>query len=142
MPTRRKNPGTSRGFCYQSTTRGVLYSPNPSQNAASFYSSDITSFFIRMDSSNKTALQIEVPFAEKVSRLFIFRFLWVYILWIPAIPIAIWVGIVTFVHFWYMLILGKRHQGMWTHAVRMLKWVTNWQSYLSAYTDARPGFWY
>ncbi|PIV90927.1 hypothetical protein COW46_00240 [Candidatus Gracilibacteria bacterium CG17_big_fil_post_rev_8_21_14_2_50_48_13] len=95
-----------------------------------------------MDSSTKTALQLEVPYAEKVSRLFIFRFLWVYILWIPMIPLVIWLGLVTFVQFWFMLLLGKRHKGMFDTTVRFLKWIMSWQTYLNAYTDARPGLWW
>lgn len=101
------------------------------------------SLFNLMDSSSgKSSIKLEVQFSEKISRLFIFRFLWAYILWIPIIPLAIWVCIITFVHFWYMLILGKRSKSMWDTSVRFLTWMTQWQSYLGNHTDMRPGLWW
>jgi len=92
--------------------------------------------------NEKTTPTTEVPYNEKISRLFIFRFLWVYILIWPMIPMAIYVGIVNFLHFFYQLVLGKRNKGMWELHVRMFKWFVKWQTYLGLMTDKRPGFWF
>jgi len=90
----------------------------------------------------KTTPSIEVPFEEKISRLFFFRFLWVYLLIFPLMPMAIYLGIVNFLHFFHKLFLGKRNKGMWDLQVRFLKWILSWQTYLGAITDQRPGFWF
>ncbi|HUT21839.1 MAG TPA: DUF4389 domain-containing protein [Candidatus Bipolaricaulota bacterium] len=90
--------------------------------------------------SSKMQLKVEVPWREKISRLFIFRFLWVFVLvWVLYVWM-IWIGLVNFVHFWYMLILGKKHQAMWKKNVRFFKTMTEWNSYLSNLTDERPKF--
>ena len=94
-----------------------------------------------MDSS-KTALHLEVPYGEKISRLFIFRPLWVCLLIFPMIPAAIWMYILTCLQFLYMLFLGKRHKGMFDTTARFFVWMTSWQAYLGNYVDMRPGFWY
>ena len=88
----------------------------------------------------KSNVTLNVEYSERISRLFIFRFLWIYIeMWVLMVW-AMWMGIITFFHFWYMLILGKRHQGMWNRQVRFLRHMTLWQSYLGNYTDQRPDF--
>jgi len=90
--------------------------------------------------TTKTEIKLEVPFEEKISRLFIFRFLWIYIAMWPILVWAIWIGLVSFVHFWYMLVLGTRHHGMWSSKIRFFRHVTKWQSYINNYIDQRPKF--
>lgn len=85
---------------------------------------------------------VDVPFREKISRLFIFRGLWVYILIFPLIPLGIWFGLVMFLHFWYMLFLGKRNQFLWDNQKKLFVWMTKWQAYLNYLVDLRPGFWW
>ncbi len=82
--------------------------------------------------------EVKVPYREEVSRLFIFRFLWVFplmfVLWIWII----WIGIVTFLQFFYMLFMGKRQAWLWEHMVMLFRYSTRWNSYLNLLTDKRP----
>jgi len=90
--------------------------------------------------SSKTAAKLEIPYREKISRLFIFRGLWMIVMVWPLIPWSFWIGLVGFVHFWYMLILGKRHESMWKKNARLFRHVTMWNSYFKALSDVRPKF--
>jgi len=90
--------------------------------------------------TEKTTITLEIPYQEKISRLFIFRFLWAYVVIFTMIPWAMYVGLVGLVHFFYMLFLGKRHQGMFGIHARFLRFAVKWQSYLGAMTDKRPNF--
>lgn len=91
---------------------------------------------------DKQHVSLEVPFREKISRLFIFRFFWVYILAFPMIPLFVWIYIVIILHFLYMLIMGKRHKGLWENMVRFYKFMVSWQTYLMLLVDERPKFWW
>jgi len=93
-------------------------------------------------SSEKPEISVEVPYTEQISRLFIFRFLWMYVLVIVMIPVGIWMGIIMFLQFWYMLFLGKRHEGFWGYQKRLFIWISKWNAYSSTLTDKRPGFWF
>lgn len=95
-----------------------------------------------MDSSPKSSLKLEVPYSEKISRLFIFRPLWVCLLIWPLGVLACWMYIVLLLQFVYMLFLGKRHLGLFNQSVRFFSWMTQWQSYMGNYTDMRPGLWW
>ncbi len=86
--------------------------------------------------------KVEVPYSEKVSRLFIFRFLWIFIAMWPMMVLAFWVGILMMLHFWYMLFMGKRHEYLWSAAKRFFVYNMEWKSYLEVLTDERPGFWW
>ncbi|MFZ5365517.1 MAG: DUF4389 domain-containing protein [Patescibacteria group bacterium] len=90
--------------------------------------------------SPKMQLKVEVPWREKISRLFIFRGLWVFVfVWVLYVWM-IWIGLINFVHFWYMLILGKRQETLWKKNVRFFRTITQWNSYLQNLTDERPKF--
>jgi hypothetical protein len=90
--------------------------------------------------NQKTDLKYEVPYEKKISRLFIFRFLWMFIeMWVIWIW-GMWIGIIAFLHFWYMLILGRRHKGLWKRKVRFMRHIAKWTSYLHNTTDRRPDF--
>ena len=93
-----------------------------------------------MDNTPKQEARLDVPYRGTISRLFIFRFLWVYVMIWPLFPWAIWIGIVSFLHFWYMLFLGKRHEGFWNRQLRFFRHCTKWQSYFMFLTDQRPKF--
>lgn len=75
---------------------------------------------------------------EKVSRLFILRFLrwiiqyFVYIVW------GIVFSVIFIVHVVYMLILGKRNRRMWNAQVRFIRHFTKWSLYTSGIIDRRP----
>ena len=60
----------------------------------------------------------------------------------PMIPLMIWIEIVMLLLFLYMLIMGKRHEGLWNNLVRFFKFMTSWQSYLMFLVDERPKFWW
>lgn len=88
--------------------------------------------------NNKTELKYEAPYEPKISRLFIFRFLWMYVeIWVLMVW-AMWMGLIMFIEFWYMLILGKRSQALWNKKHRFMRHVNLWQAYLNALTDKRP----
>ena len=94
-----------------------------------------------MEETNKqTEIKLDIPYQETVSRLFIFRPLWVAIVMWPMMVWGFWVGLVGMVHFWYMLILGKRHQGMFGTQVRFMQFLMKWQTYLKGVVDKRPNF--
>lgn len=88
----------------------------------------------------KKTPNIEIPYREEISRLFIFRGLWVLIMMWPLIPWAIWIQMACFLQFWHMLVLGRRHKGLWESKVRFFRHVMKWQSYLMFMTDLRPKF--
>lgn len=93
-----------------------------------------------MENSNKTELKYEAPYEQKISRLFIFRCLWMWIeMWV-LIVWCMWICLVMFVEFWYMLILGKRSKALWNKKLRFMRHVNKWQAYLNALTDKRPQF--
>lgn len=93
-----------------------------------------------MDNSNLTEAKIELQYSEKISRLFIFRFLWMYILMFVLWVWMIWIALISFVHFWYMLILGKRQETLWKKQVRLFRTVMKWNSYIMNLVDKRPKF--
>jgi len=90
--------------------------------------------------SPKLEIKLEIPFRKKISRLFIFRWLWMYIMVWPIIPWSIWIGLCNFVHFWYMLILGKRHESLWKKNARLFRHMTKWNAYFGNHVDKRPKF--
>jgi len=91
-----------------------------------------------VSASEKSDVVINEEFSEKISRLFIFRFLWIYPLMFVMIVWGIWINIIEFFHFWYMLILGKRNRTMWEKKVKFFNHITKWQSYFMSITDKRP----
>lgn len=88
----------------------------------------------------KLEIALDVPFRENISRLFIFRFLWAFIMIWPLYVWAIWISIIGFLHFWYKFILGKRHPGFWKREVRFFRHVSKWQAYFMCLVDKRPNF--
>lgn len=92
------------------------------------------------DPNAKSTLYLDVEYQDKISRLFIFRPLWMLIeMWVIWVW-SIWYGLVTFVHFWYMLILGKRSEAMWKKQLRFFRHMSKWQAYLMWLTNERPKF--
>jgi len=90
----------------------------------------------------KQQVSFEVPFEEKISRLFIFRMFWMFVLVWPFFLIGAWLYIVMLLHFVYMLILGKRQKYLWSQFVRAYTWMIKWQSYFGTMVDSRPKFWW
>ena len=85
-------------------------------------------------------VSVNPEYSERVSRLFIFRGLWIFIMMWPLYFWAIWASIVMILHFFFMLILGKRHKTLWESTARFFRHVIKWQYYLKGLTDKRPKF--
>ncbi len=83
-------------------------------------------------------VKYDAEFSPKVSRLFVFRFftmfveMWVVLVW------ALWIGLLQFVHFWYMLFLGQRSENIWRRQLRFTRHVAKWNAYLNVLVDQRP----
>ena len=81
-----------------------------------------------------------VSFEKNISRLFLFRPLWLVVeIWV-LIGWSLWIGIVGFLHFWYMIVLGKRHKGLWDMEMHFARHCVIWNSYLRRYSNGRPKF--
>lgn len=87
-----------------------------------------------------TTVEVKVEFGERISRLFIFRCLWMWVMVWPLLVWCVWVGLLNFVHFWYMLLLGKRSKTIWDSVVRFHRHVNKWQYYFKNLTNKRPKF--
>ena len=80
--------------------------------------------------SASNGIQIKAQFQENISRLFIFRFLWL-IVQIPVIYIwSIWICIIGIIQFFSMLILGRRNRNLRNKILRFKIHMTKWQAYL------------
>jgi len=91
-----------------------------------------------MPDGQKTEVSYDAKFEKKISRLFVFRFLWMYVeMWVLMVW-GMWLSIIMFLEFWYMLIFGKRVQAFWKKKLRFMRHVARWQAYLMALTDKRP----
>lgn len=95
-----------------------------------------------MENMEKAGLKVEVPYREKVSRLFVFRGLWVFVIIWPLTFLAFWVTLLSFLGFWYMLFLGKRSEVLWGGFKRFFVWNMDWNAYFNVLTDRRPSFWW
>jgi len=89
-------------------------------------------------SGAKSQLKYEPDFSEKISRLFIFRALWIIAIAIPVCLWGIWIGVVTFLQFWHMLILGRRHKALWKMNLRFVRYVERWNAYFHFIVDGHP----
>ncbi len=89
----------------------------------------------------KPELTIDFVFHRKISRLFIFRFLWLVIAIWPLALLGIWFAILSFVQFWHMLILGERSEAVWVKQIGLIRFFATWQAYLKYFIDTRPTFW-
>ena len=87
-----------------------------------------------------STVTINVQYDEKISRLFLFRDLWMFVeIWVLYVWV-VWYGILTFLLFWYQLFLGKRHAGLWKRRVRLFRHLMKWNAYLMWLTNERPKF--
>ncbi|NOS68178.1 MAG: hypothetical protein HOO67_07535 [Candidatus Peribacteraceae bacterium] len=85
-------------------------------------------------------IKFTVPFEPRISRLFIFRGLWLVVeIWVLLVW-SMWYGLIKFVHFWHMLILGKRNKALWNKEMRFARHSLKWQSYLMRLSNGRPEF--
>ncbi len=80
----------------------------------------------------------DAQYTSKVSRLFIFRFLWGIIQWPIMFVWTIWIFIIAVVHWISMFLLWKRTKSLRKKQVRYARHLINWKSYMNGLTDARP----
>lgn len=83
-------------------------------------------------------LRVEIDFEPKISRWFIFRFLWVPAIVIPLIVYAVVYGLLELVHFFYMLFFGKRHKDIFNRQLHFIHYAGGWQGYLKYFTNGHP----
>jgi len=86
----------------------------------------------------KKAVTIDIAFEKKVSRLFIFRFLWVIPIIVPFFVYNIWFSILSIVQFFHMLIFGERSKSLFEKQMHFVRYVVAWQAYTRFFTNARP----
>ena len=89
----------------------------------------------------KPELTIDIAYHPMISRWFIFRMLWVIVAIWPMWLIGIWFGLLSFVHFWHMLILGERSEPIWKRQLICIRYYSAWTAYLHFFIDTRPSFW-
>ncbi|MSR67606.1 DUF4389 domain-containing protein [Candidatus Peribacteria bacterium] len=83
-------------------------------------------------------VRLEIDFQPKISRWFIFRFLWIIPVIIPLAIYAAWFWLLSFVHFFYMLLLGERSESIFRKQLAFINFGFRWQAYLKYYTNERP----
>lgn len=81
---------------------------------------------------------MEVPYRDEISRLFVFRFLWIFPLVFVVWFWMFWLGLVMFLHFFYMLFMGRRSQWLWQHMTLFFVYNTRWNAYFNLIVDERP----
>lgn len=84
------------------------------------------------------AVTLNVAYEEKISRVFIFRFLWVPVIIAPFALYSIWFALLSFIHFFYMLVLGARSKKLFDHQMTVIRYLVEWQLYLRFFTNKRP----
>lgn len=89
---------------------------------------------------NQSKLTYSGEYSPKISRWFVFRFLYLFIeIWVMYVWMF-WIALVSFVHFWFMLITGTRNQNLWNRQHRFMRHVSKWQAYLNNLVDQRPNW--
>ncbi len=89
----------------------------------------------------KPELSIEFAYHQEVSRWFVLRFLWIILAVWPMAILGFWFGLLSFVHFWHMLLLGERSEPIWRRQIASIRFLAAWQAYLHFFIDTRPAFW-
>ena len=80
------------------------------------------------------------PFRSKISRLFIFRPLWVFILMFPLMIRSFWINIIMLVHILFKFLMGRRCKSFWESEVKFTRYIVKWQLYFNGIIDKRPDF--
>lgn len=85
-----------------------------------------------------TTWSFDAWFEKHISRLFIFRCLWLIIQWPVLFVWSIWYCIISIVHYISMFLTWTRNQTMRNKQTRYRRHVIAWKSYMNAITDKRP----
>lgn len=87
-----------------------------------------------------TTTTFSANYDEHVSRLFIFRFLWLLIEYRILVVWSVRISIITLIHIIYMLFYGRRNKNLWDRQIRFLRHLLKRQTYIFGVTDKRPDF--
>lgn len=101
---------------------------------------EIGSFIPNADESDADAstVSIEFTYTEKVSRLFIFRLLWLIIQWPIMYIRGIWFTIIWILQLLHMLVMGQRERSLWNKTTRYVRHATKRYGYILWMTDRLP----
>lgn len=91
-----------------------------------------------LPSGNGTTGEFVAWFEKEISRLFIFRCLWLIIQWPVVFIWSIWYCIISIVHYITMFLTGSRDHTMRKKQTRYRRHVIAWKAYMNALTDKRP----
>ncbi len=83
-------------------------------------------------------VRIEIDFQPKISRWFLFRFLWVPVVLVPLALYSCWYAILSLVHFFHMLVFGERSESIFVQQLQFINFAARWQAYLKFFTNERP----
>ncbi len=91
-------------------------------------------------SSTSSSVAYSIAFEDRISRWFIFRSLWLFIeCWVLMVW-GLWFIVVSILHFWYMLILGRRSKDLWDAQMHYFRHTNKWKAYLMKLANGRPKF--
>ncbi len=79
-------------------------------------------------------------FEKRISRWFVFRFLWVFVEGWVMIVWGLWIAIISSLHFFYMLFMGRRNRAFWDMEMHFYRHCIKWQAYLKYLSNGRPKF--
>ena len=100
--------------------------------------SDIVDLIPVADSTNTKDLSLTIPYQESVSRLFIFRRLWLIPQYFIIMIRSVWASILLVLQVLNMLLTGKRNANLHTRLVRFVTHTTKRSSYITGMSDVRP----
>ena len=91
-----------------------------------------------MADEKMSKVSYSADFSPTISRLFVFRFLTMYVEIFVMMGWMMWLAVNMFVHFWIMLFTGTRSQSIWNRQLRFIRHFAKWQAYLTFLVDTRP----
>ncbi len=84
------------------------------------------------------SVRIEIDFQPKISRWFVVRCLWIVLVIVPLAIYSLWFSLLSFVHFFTMLVLGERNELIFEKQTAFINYALRWQMYLKYFTNERP----
>lgn len=87
---------------------------------------------------SRSGVTLEASFHKTVSRLFIFRCLWL-IIQVPILYIrGIRASIILVIQLLHMLLLGERNENLWKRLYRFFNHTIKWYAYIFGLVDQQP----
>lgn len=84
------------------------------------------------------SVTVDIIYEQKISRVFIFRVLWVPVIILPFVVYGFWFSVLSVLHFVYMLLLGQRSRELFDREMDVVRYLARWQAYLRFFTNVRP----